>query len=244
MSSIQSSNNNDTNTNTIAIYSSLKEYKEMMSPTDPNYCKESIENIPLDQLTRQAQIAIDELDEHSYPVFHHEKYSWGDCDEHGPTEHFWTLYIITENFKCEYTFHKFYREVYEMQGDNNNEVKYKIASLTEEETQLLNDVDNQPYELYNIVHNCSKYLSEQAETIIKSIEEEIVFVNEDCETGDYDKHGPREEYYTLYVFTRNQDGTINHRKFNREVYLEDDEKKVKYDEDSLSMSDFEKKFIL
>jgi len=237
MSSYASSKNNDT----ITIYNNIKEYKEMMSPDDLNYCKEYIEHMPFDKLSNKAKEIIGQF---NYPCFYHERKVCGECDEEGPVEHFWTLYIITDNFNEGYKYHKFYREVHELQGDIYNELNYKIASLTEEENKILDYANSQPYELYNVVYNDSKYISKQADATIMTIKEEIIFVNESCEWGECDDNGPREEFYTLYIFTRNQDGTINHRKYYREVYLEDDKEKVIYDEIKLCHADYEKKFIL
>ena len=33
------SSTNNTNSNTISIYNNIEEYKDLMSPEDPNYCK-------------------------------------------------------------------------------------------------------------------------------------------------------------------------------------------------------------
>ncbi len=242
MSTTVSFENNDTNT--ISIYNNIKEYKHLMSQDDPNYCKNFIKNMSQETITSQAKEIIGELDENSHPVFCHEQYSFGDCDEYGPTEHFWTLYIITENFKDGIKYHKFYREVYEMQGDIDDEIKYESFPLTDKENKILDDNYNQYYELYNVVYNCSKYLNSQAEKIISSIKEKIIFISEGAEEGDITNYGPREYYWTLYVFTCNHDGTINHRKFYREVYYPDNEEKVEYEEILLSPSDFQKKFIL
>lgn len=65
-------------------------------------------------------------------VFVHENYSWGDCDEYGPTEHMWTLYVVMKDADT-YKYYKFYREVFEMHGQKNDEIDYEEEGLYEQE---------------------------------------------------------------------------------------------------------------
>jgi hypothetical protein len=56
-------------------------------------------------------------------LYIYEKYGWGDCDDMGPTEHMWSLYIVVKNAN-DITYHKYYREVFEMHGDKDKDVEY------------------------------------------------------------------------------------------------------------------------
>jgi hypothetical protein len=62
-------------------------------------------------------------------IYVREIYSWGDCDEDGPTEHMWTLYVTMSN--C--TYYKFYREVFEMHGQKDEDINYEEEALSQEE---------------------------------------------------------------------------------------------------------------
>jgi hypothetical protein len=246
-SPVSSMNNNDSTTNTISIYQNIEEYKEFMSPNDPNYCKKFLDNMSLDELTPQARKVIETFDDYTNLEFCTEEYSYGDCDDYGPTEHIWTLYVITENYKDGIKFHKYYREVFIVQGDKNDDIEYKLDSMTDDEKQNIskNWIQSYPSDLHNVVYNCRNCLNTQAEKIVSSIEEEVIFVSEDSVWGDCDKEGPREFFWTLYVLTRNDDGTIKHRKYYREVYVfNDDDEDVEYFEISFSPNDYLKKFIL
>jgi len=69
-------------------------------------------------------------------VFVHENYSWGDCDEYGPTEHMWTLYVVMKDADT-YKYYKFYREVFETHGQKNEEIDYEEEELWEEEKKRM-----------------------------------------------------------------------------------------------------------
>jgi hypothetical protein len=62
----------------------------------------------------------------------HDRYFWGDKDEFVITEHMWSLYFIIKEDGV-YKYHKFYREVFENRGDNDEEIYYVEVGLSEQE---------------------------------------------------------------------------------------------------------------
>jgi hypothetical protein len=77
-------------------------------------------------MTKQALAIIEPLAHSGQITFQFEKYGWGKCDKEGPVEHIWTLYVFVKSDPTgSVTKHKYYREVFERQGDIDEEEVYE-----------------------------------------------------------------------------------------------------------------------
>ncbi len=75
-------------------------------------------------------------------LFAHELYNWGDCDEMGPTEHFWTLYLVVEKEDGTKEKLKFYREVFERHDEDEN-VPYEQYGIHSNELCIFDSAEPQ-----------------------------------------------------------------------------------------------------
>lgn len=156
-----------------------------------------------------------------------EHYSWGACDEMGPTEHYWSLYVIIIIDECIHNM-QFYREVFEMQGDTNSSVEYESISQIEddvfshmwnsciEESQNVNQYEESDIE-EDIYNTSFSSMTTQAAAILATLSGEILGIYECYNNGDCDKYGPVEHMWSLYIILKQND-TISHHKFYREVF--------------------------
>jgi hypothetical protein len=199
----------------------------------------------------------------NYIIFIKEDYSWGDSDAYGPYEHFWTLYIGIQNEAGEDILLKYTREVYEKEGQKNCQVDYEHAELNTKDIfsdilqSIINEeADNYPeppepgyehYDHYDYSETTPANMTEQAQATLESfkkeVDEEIIFTGEFNEGYDFDKEGPREYYWMLYIFTR-VDGEVKKYKFSRETNYHDeaDETVVPYERAIMYKDDSEKIF--
>jgi hypothetical protein len=109
---------------------------EFMEPEGFNGFDEEPEfsNMLEGRITVKAKEVMDTLSGEC--VFVHENYSWGDCDEYGPTEHMWTLYVVMKDAdSCKY--YRFYREVFEMHGQKDEEIDYEEDGVSEQEKKRM-----------------------------------------------------------------------------------------------------------
>ncbi len=89
----------------------------------------------------QARKIVDQLRPTGEITFHFERYGWGDCDSDGPLEHFWTLYIFVKTDpNSPVTKHKYYREVFELLGDKEEEIEYKEDTYNDQDEAFLKPI--------------------------------------------------------------------------------------------------------
>ena len=87
-------------------------------------------------------------------LFANETEEYGDCDEDGPTELFYTLYLVVKEEDGTWTNYKFYREVFYMHGDSCAAVDYDNEELTDYDNRLFNAIhDNISTDIYNEFDN-------------------------------------------------------------------------------------------
>jgi hypothetical protein len=186
-----------------------------------------------DNLTVQANAVLASFDTNL--VFDNESYSWGDCDEYGPTEHFWTLYVALENQDGTWSKLKFYREVFDIHGDKDEEIEYEPTTLCDADNKLFdtiyamqnshNDSDDYKPVIYNIEPS---QLSKPGKVALEMVRgtlfdhEKIFFIGEEETHGEIDSDGPREYFWNLYIFAYGGDGIVIKRQFYREFYWRDD----------------------
>lgn len=200
-------------------------------------------------LTKQANDVISSIT--GEIRFVHEKYANGDCDRDGPTENFWTLYVVVvQDWVIKKL--KFYREVYIVQGDKDDEIPYDSYELNRGDNDIFDDIDNQLYpSSIDVVQNTDpSNLGKSAQETIAMVKEEesghVFFTAEEESYGDCDRDGPLEYCWSLYVFIR-YDDTIVRRKFYREFHYRHDDGNmddVPYEECQMDRRDRKKKFRL
>ncbi len=94
-----------------------------------------------EHMGKQAQAIVDKLRPTGQITFHFERYDWGSCDNDGPTEHMWTLYVFVRSESTDQiTKHKYYREVFERQGDKDEEEIYEKTEYNEEDDRFLKPI--------------------------------------------------------------------------------------------------------
>ncbi len=95
---------------------------------------------------------------------------------------------------------------------------------------------------YQVIKNMpTSDLTVQAQTILSTITDKIIFQYEEYIWGNCDKYGPTEHTWTFYVVVEQQDQTIKYLKFDREVFeMHGDQDKNIYYESSI-MHDYDYK---
>ncbi len=227
--------------------------EELLEDNHNDYYEEDvIENMMGSaHLTKQATDVISSIE--GDIIFVHEKVSYGDIDEDGPTETFWSLYVmVVKDFVV--TKLKFYREVYVLDEDNDEDIAYEPEELNKSDNKFFEATCQQlyPSENKNIVHNTDpSELTKSAQKIITSIKEEnlgnVFFTAEERSYGDTDDDGPLEYFWDLYVFIQKEDNTIIRRKFFREFHWKHDNcdmDDVPYEECALTQKDEKKTYHL
>ncbi len=200
-------------------------------------------------LTKQATAVLSSIEDEI--VFVHEKYSSGDCDHDGPTEDFWTLYVVVVK-DWVVTNLKFYREVYILQGDKDDDIAYDPEDLNQTDNDIFDNIHQQLYPSSIVVHNTDpSKLGKSAQATIAMVKAEnsgnVFFTAEEETYGDIDRYGPAEYFWTLYVFIQKDDGTIVRRKFWREFHWMHDTcsmHDVPYEECEMDREDKKKQFHL
>jgi hypothetical protein len=168
-------------------------------------------------LTAQAKLIINSLERTTKAsiIDFHEHYSYGDCDEMGPTEHFWTLYVIMENHDFSITNHKYYREVFEMQRDEDSNIFYESCEMNKYDNTFFSTMIRNAYEGNKIENMDFESLTVHAQRICSGLSD-IMFVNEHCESENCCRDGPAKQMWTLIVAFQNED-EIAFEKYYREV---------------------------
>ena len=89
----------------------------------------------------QAQAIVDQLRPTGQITFHFERYDWGSCDSEGPTEHMWTLYVFVKSDSTGQVIkHKYYREVFQRQGDRDEDELYENTEYNKEDDRFLKPI--------------------------------------------------------------------------------------------------------
>jgi hypothetical protein len=213
-----------------------------------------LENMGMDQLSEKAKAIISSIGK--MVVFANELHSYGDCDNEGPLEIFNTLFLIAQEEDMTFTRFKFFREIYYIHGESEDSVDYQPDEPNYKDHHMfdaiMNDMHSNDYETEfddwkEPVHNIKpSNLSKPGKAVFDKIQEgltetdKVFFIGENETNGKYDREGPLEEFYTLYIFVIKADGSIVHHKFYREFFWRHDKEKdaVPYEESSMSRDDF------
>ena len=240
-------------------------HNDLSSPYDLAIYLDKHDNmIASNMLTQQAKNIIDTID--GTTLYANEIYRNGDCDDYGPTEHFWTLYLVVENNENIRSNLKFYREVYDIHGDDNNQINYCSDSLNDDDNRIFVSIhellqkhpvyaqsiedDNNNYDDYHDDYTIDNMepseLTIQGKITLEMVQaglaepSKIVFIAENDRYGDYDKDGPLEYMWDLYIFIKNNDGSITKHKFYREFHYhhnKEDMDDIPYEEDIMNSYD-------
>ncbi len=184
-----------------------------------------------------------------------EKCDYGDYDDMGPTEYFWSLYIIIKNADDSIEKLKYYREVYYMQDDEDSEIEYEHTLINKNDEDIFNSMIENPnhpdnddnyhdynynsddyddYDDYNdydedentIKNTPIESLTIQGQKVCNSLSGTILYVYEKYNYGDCDEYGPTEHMWSLFVAVKNNE-EISFHKYYREVYeLQGDKDKL------------------
>jgi hypothetical protein len=239
--------------------------KAAVSKVNPKLLK----NMEMGRLSEKAKAVISSLEKSGKKIFFaHESHTNGDCDEDGPTEIFYTLFLIVEEDDEETCSFapiplKFCREVFYKQGDSNASVDYQSEELYDEDKHLfdaiLHDMHSNDYDYTEeeIAWNSKDHvyntqpsdLSKQGKKTLKKFKaglaetDEVIFIGEDETYGECDKDGPLEYFFTLYIFVKKEDGTVVHHKFYREFHWYHDKEMdaVPYEDDVMRDKDYQEK---
>jgi len=179
-------------------------------------------NTKYTDLTTQAKLIIDGLERSkmAFIMNFHEHYSYGDCDDMGPTEHFWTLYIVMENHDATmpYLNLKYYREVYEMQHEEDSNIFYESCETNDSDNKIFDKIKYNHFEVSYKLANVPMFsLTADARRAMLGLSNraDIVYINEYCESGNCGADGLTEHIWTLIVITTNKDELSYHKYYRK-----------------------------
>jgi hypothetical protein len=184
---------------------------------DNNY---SNTNTKYTDLTTQAKLIIDGLERSkmAFIMNFHEHYSYGDCDDMGPTEHFWTLYVVMENHDTTMTNLKYYREVFEMQHEVDSNIFYESCETNDSDNKIFAKIKRNHFEVAYKLANVPMFsLTPAARRAMLDLSNSVntVYINEYCESGDCGVDGLIDQMWTLIIVTKNNDELSYHKYYRK-----------------------------